>query len=806
MENLIQDLRLALRSLARQRGFTVVAVFTLALGIGATTAIFSVVQGVLLRPLPYADPERLVTVWEEDTEEPSGELGGQVSHPNFKDVQQRTRSFEALALYSGTGITLSGLGDAEVVRGAIVTPDFFRVFGAEPYMGRGFTPEEDLPGGPRAVVVSHGFWQERLGGAPDVLERTLTISGREVPIVGVTPPDFAHPPDARLYLPVRNDDEDCGRGCIYLSAVGRLADGVTLDRAREELATVGSQLAQEYPSNNANSTFAVATLHAETVQGVRRALIVLLGAVAMVLLIACANVANLLLVRGAGRSGEIAVRTILGASRPRLVAQLMTESVVLALLGGTAGVLLAAWGIQGLQALAPANLPRIEEVALSASTVLFAFGLVVATAVLFGLVPALRAARVPFGTTIREASRGAVGGPRQGIGRRAILVAEVALSVLLLIGAGLMIRSFVELQQVDTGFSKDEAAIFTVALRGERYEDVPVRAQFVAELKQRMELATGGRVGLVYPVPLGTSVIASSFERTDLPEPEPGQGPSSLQRIADRGFFELYDVVVLKGRLFEDTDRADAPRVVVISQEFAKQFYPGEDPIGKQIEVGVSWGLDEDSPRTIVGVVEDIRSLSLTEAPQPEMYIPFSQSIPGGITLVIRSGDPAAALQSARAELGAMDAALPVIRPGLMSQLLHSHTARPTFYLMLLGLFALLAVVLAAVGIYGVVAYLVAQRTREIGVRMALGAQPRQVVELVVAQGMKPALLGVTAGVLGAVASGRIIASMLYETAPQDPATYVGVVVLLTAVVAAACAVPAWRATRIAPSTALRGD
>lgn len=806
MERLIQDFRFALRSLGRQRGFTVVAILTLGLGIGATTAIFSVVQNVLLRPMPYSDADRIVTLWQTDSDEPIDDLGGVMSHPDFKDLQARARSFDAVALYSGANVSLSGLGDAEVLRGAIVTPDFFRVFDAQPILGRSFTAEEDLPGGPRAVIVSYGFWQERLGGGPDVLGRTLTISGREVPIVGVAPRDFAYPTDARLYLPVRNDDEGCGRGCVYLTALGRLSAGVTAELAAEEARGIAAQLEQEYPSSNTNTAIALSTLHAETVQGVKRALIVLLGAVAMVLLIACANVANLLLVRGAGRSGEIAIRSVLGASRSRLIAQLMTESVVLALLGGGVGVLLAGWGIDALRMLAPSNLPRMDEIGLDAASVLFALGLVLATSVLFGLAPTLRVARAALGSTIREGGRGEVGGPRQGFGRRAILVAEVALSVLLLVGAGLMIRSFVQLQNVDTGFSTDEAATFTVALPDARYPDVAARLQFFDDLVQRMERATGGTVGRIIPVPLGTSVLASSFERTDRPKPEPGQAPGALLRVADPAFFTLYDISVQRGRVFTDTDRTDAPRVVVISRALAEQDFPGEDPIGKQIDVGVSVGVAEDQPRTIIGVVEDIRSQSLTEPAEPEMYVPLAQTGPGSTTFVVRSAEPAAALQAARAQLRTMDAALPLIRPGLMSDLLHEHTARPTFYVLLLGLFALLAVVLAGVGIYGVVAYLVIQRTREIGVRMALGARPGQVVGLVVGQGLKPAVIGVVAGIAGAVASGRVMTTMLYEVAPQDPLTYAGVIIFLTMVVAGACALPAWRATRIPPGVALRGD
>lgn len=802
IDNLMSDVRYALRSMMQRPGFTLAALLTLALGIGATTAIFSVVQGILLRPLPYEAIDRL-TVFGQGSTDGDADQVSTISVANFVDWRDQSTSFESMALYSSAQITVTGLGEAESVPGAQVTPDFFRVLGAEPMIGRTFTDAESSPSGPQAIIVSHQFWQDRLGGATDVLQRTLEVSGVARPIVGVTPPGFEYPAGARLYAPVRNN-EGCGRGCVYLGGIAKLNAGVGIDQARTELVGIASRLEQEYPADNTNTTARVRSLMDETVGDVRGALLVLLGAVIMVLLIACANVANLLLVRGSSRSAELAVRAVLGAGRRRIMSQLMTENLMLAFAGGVLGVIIASWAVDLLRAFAPDTLPRVDEIALDATTLGFAFAIVLATSLIFGLLPALRLSRGTLADTLRGAGRGDLGA-RRGWGRSAILVAEVALAAVLLLGAGLMVRSLAGMNDVEPGFDTDNIAHFTIGLPSARYDSPERSVLFMEELTARLAAMPGVEAaGVVLPMPLGPSVYATSFERMDQVS-EPGQGPGALLRVIDGNGMAALGISVVEGRAFEGSDRQGALPVALINRSAADEFWPGEDAIGKQIEVGVSFGFDEQ-PRTIVGITADIRALSLTEAAEPEIMVPHAQTGAGGGTLVMRAGDPAAALAAARAELAAMDPDLPVIRPGTVAQLIAAETAATRFYMMLLAIFAGLAVVLAAIGIYGVVAFTVARRSREIGVRIAMGARIQEVFRLVVWQGVRPALIGVAIGIGGAVLAGRVIAGLLFGVQPHDPLTLVAVTVFLIGVVVLACVVPAGRATRIPPASALRGE
>ena len=802
MDNLRSDLRYAFRSMLQRPGFTIAALLTLGLGIGATTAIFSVVQSVLLRPLPYDGIERLTIFGQGDINGEPDEISS-ISVANFVDLRDQSSSFESMALYSRAQITLTGLGEAETVTGAQVTPDFFRVFAAEPMMGRTFSEDESRPTGPQAVIVSHQFWQERLGGDHGVLGRTLEINGSQRPIVGVTPPGFEYPSGARLYVPVRNGD-GCGRGCVYLAGVGRLMPGVAIGQARTELAGIAARLEREYPESNTDTTARVRSLTDMIVGDVRRALYVLLGSVFMVLLIACANVANLLLVRGASRSSELAVRTVLGASRGRVVAQLMTENLMLALAGGALGLLLATWAVDLLRAFAPADLPRVDEISIDATAMGFALLVVLATALIFGLVPALRMSRASLAESLRGSGRGDLGA-RRGWGRSAILVAEVGLAVMLLLGAGLMMRSLASMHDIDPGFATEDIAHFTVGLPASRYDSPDRRVLFMNALKERLAALPGvDEVGVVMPMPLSTSVYATSLERLDQ-QAEPGREPVALLRAIDSGGIAALGITVEAGRGFEPSDRNGAMPVALINRAAADQYWPGEDPIGRQIDIGVTLGYDEQS-RTIVGVTTDIRALSLMEPAEPEVLIPYEQAGSGTATLLVRADDASLALNAARAELRAVDPNLPMVRPGTVAELMSAQTAATRFYLMLLAIFAGLAVVLAAVGVYGVVAFIVARRSREIGVRIALGARLDEVFRLVVWQGVRPALIGLGLGVVGGIAAGRIIAGLLFGVQPHDPLTFAGVTILLLAIVVVACVVPAGRATRIPPASALRGE
>ena len=804
----VADLRFAIRSLVRRPGFTLAAAGTLALGIGATTAIFSVANAVLLRSLPYPDAHEIALVWGDDRTDPAPEPGGQMSSPDFRDVQAEAETLDAIALYTTANLTLSGDGPAEVIGGAAATGDFFRVFASEPVLGRSFTEDETRYQGPNAVVVSDGFWRTRLAGDPAALGGTLMINGRSHTIVGIAPPGFDFPSDAQLWIAFQNNDEGCGRGCSITSAVARIADGVPLERARAELDDLSARLEAEYPDLNAGEVFRVTPLREIMVGDVKTALWILLGAVGMVLLIACANVANLILLRGGSRRTELAVRTALGAGRRRLLSQLMTENAVLALLGGAGGVLLAWWGTAGLIRLAPAGLPRMEEVVMDGTTALFALGVVALTVLVFGLAPALRISGDGVAEAIRRDSRGRVGDRAGHRTRAAVLVTEVALSVLLLLAAGLMLRSLARMQSVDLGLTTADVAVFRLSLPSTRYAGPDARVAFLDRMEERLDAIPGVEgVATGVAIPFGTVSLAGSFVRPELPEPGPGETPGAGYRTLDPEAFDVLGIGVARGRAFQESDRAGAPPVILINQAAAAQYWPGEDPVGKTMRVQISVGYSESEPRTIVGIVEDFRS-QVTAPAGPEMYVPSVQAGASFPHVAIRApGRPSAAvLADARGVLAELDAELPLVQPGSLDEMVAEQMAAPRFYLVLLSLFAVMAVALAAVGIYGVVAYMVVQRTREIGMRMALGARVDEVVRMVVWQGLGPALAGLALGLAGALALGRLVSGILFEVPPTDVVTWVTASALLLGVVVGATALPARRATRIPPAEALRAE
>ena len=807
MDQLLYDLRVSARSLLRRRAFVATATLTLALGIGATTALFSLVNGVLLRSLPYPEAERIVALFELEPGDVESE-GGQLAHPNFRDVQAEVAALESATMYREQNLTLTGGDAAELVPGGQVTEDFFTVFRAAPVLGRAFTREEVRLGGGDVVVVSHGFWRERLGGSAAALGSSLEIGSRPHTIVGVAPEGFAFPNEARLWVPLQNDDEACGRDCVYMQAAGRLAPGATVAGAGEQLRTLGRRLEAAYPDSNTETTFAAFPLRDLVVGDVREALLVLLLAVGMVLLIACANVANLMLARGANRTGEVAVRAALGADRRRLMRQIMAESVVLSLFAGVAGLLLAYWGVDALKALSPGDIPRLEEVSVDRTALLFALGLVLLTPLVFGLAPALRLARVSLADVLRQGGRGESGSPRRGVGRSALLVAEVALSLMLLLGAGLLLRSFAAMQSVDPGFRAEGLATFRVTLPEARYPGTEDVAHAVDRLTRDLAALPG--VSAVSPtvgLPLGVVRLVGSFARTDLPAPEPGESPAARLNYVGADYLSMMDIPVLSGRGFTDADVHGAQPVALVSRAAAAEYWPGENPVGKQLEMHIVLGYPEDQPRTIVGVVEDVRSTSLTEEPRPEIYTPYAQTAAAFPAFLLQTSlSPERLLADARPVVAAFDAKLPMIEPHALAADVDDELARPRFYFLLLTLFAVLALSLALVGIYGVVAFVVSARTREIGVRTALGATPGEVVGLVLRQGMGPALTGAALGLLGVFLGGRVVGSMLYGVQPQDPLTIVAATGLLLGAVAAACMIPARRAARISPVVALRNE
>lgn len=798
MDRVFQDLRIAIRALRRHRSFTLVAVLTLALGIGATTALFSVVYGVLLKPLPYVAAEQLMAIGQVTKGGTQVAVDGSVSHLNYLDWKRETRTLQSMALWSRSRVVVTNVGDADVFDAAAVTPDFFRVFEAPPILGRTFTAEEDRPQGPPAIVVSHGFWQTRLGGRTDVLSQAVEIGGRMRPIVGVAPPGFAFPPGASVWLPLASDDQRCGRDCVYSNVIARAGEGTTVDAARAEMIAIAASLEAEYPAANTGVTVEVTSLRDRTVGDVRLALTILLGAVIMVLLIACANVANLVLVRGTARHGELAVRSALGAGRRGLVSYLLAENLVLAIAGGAAGLVLAAWGVDTLKWLAPANLPRIDEVAFDRPAFLFSLGLVGLTTLLFGLGPSIRLSRVPPMRALGQ--RGAIDGSG-GAARAGLLAAEIGLALVLLLGAGLMLRSLAAQQRIDPGWRSDGITTFLVSLPAARYP-----ADRVVDTFDRLDAELAGvpgveSVGRISGLPLGTSENVLDFTRTDRPIPEPGQVPSALYRVVDPDYFRLLGIAIQAGRAFEPGDRASGPRVAIISRALAETYFAGEDPIGRTIRMGAP------DPIEIVGVAANVRSQQLQSDAAPEMYVPHAQAGSRAMTFVVKSNRPAAqVLDDAREVVRRLDTRVPLLFAGPFRALEDAALARPRFYLWLLGLFAALAVTLAAVGIYGVVAYAVTRRTREIGVRLALGASRRQVVALMLWYGLRPSIVGVAAGLAAAVAGGRLIEGLLYEVPPSDPFTFVSVTLGLVAVAGLASVLPAARASRVAPAEALRTE
>ena len=807
MNRLLQDTRFALRVLLARRGFSAVAILTLALGIGITTAIFSIVYAILLRPLPYPEADRIVAVWETRRTDP--QPGGAMSHPNYLDVRAKVGAFESIALATTGNATITGLGATASVPTASVTPGLFSVFGVNLVLGRDFTEDEDRPNGPKAVILSNEYWRTQFGARGDAVGSTLMVNGAPHRIVGVAPPAFDYPGNSQLWIPAQNDDSGCGRSCVYMSAVGRLRDNATVEQAGMELTSLAQQLEQAYPKSNTDRMLAVTTLQHSITGDVQKALYILLAAVGMVLLIACANVANLLLVRGAGRRAELAVRSVLGAGRRRLVAQLMTENLLLAVIAGGMGVILAIWIVAGLRSLAPASMPRADEVGLDAVTVGFALALAAITALLFGLAPALQLSRISLAESIRGAGRGTGGGGSQRhFGRSAILVAEVALSIMLLLGAGLLLRSFSRLTNVDPHFDPENRYTFTVTLPDAAYPTPERATAAILTMRDAFGAIPGvENVALGLGLPFSDIRFVSSFRRLDKPEPEPGEGPVAEFDVIDENYLQTMNIKLLRGRDFTAQDRYGAPAAVLINQQLASEYYPGEDPIGKTVYVGVGLGFPHKEPRTIVGIVDDVPQTDLHQPANATVYASQAQVGASFMSFVVQTRlTEQQTLSAVRRQLAAIDPDLPLEMTSSLTALVDTQLAAPRFYLALLSLFAALAAMLAGIGIYGVVAYLVAHRKHEIGVRMALGARAPSVVQLVVWQGLKPALIGVAIGIAGALATARVIASLLFETPPTDAVTFVGVTALLISIVLVACAVPAWRATRVAPASALRAD
>ena len=799
---MLNDFRYALRQLIKAPSFTVVAILTLALGIGACTAIFSVVNTVLLRPLDNADPDRLVIIRE--TQLPKFPEFS-VSPPNYLDWEKQAKSYEYLAAYTGASLNLTGEGEPQRLTGIKATAHYFDVMGVKPILGRMLLPEEDAVGKNHVVVVSYGFWQRVFGGARDVVGRSIQLNGEPYQIVGVAPYiGLASKVDVWTPMAFKPDETaNAARGGHYLGVWGRLKPGVTFIQAKAEMEVIAAQLAVQYPDPQKGWGIFMMPMQDYLVRDVKPVLYTLLGAVGCVLLIACANLANLLLARATARHREISIRAALGAGRGRLVRQLLTESVVLAICGGAAGVFLAELGLDGLLALAPASLPRSGEIHLDLGVLLFSLGLSIVTGLLFGIAPAWLAARADVNEALKQGTRGSTEGGARGRLRGALVVLEVTLALVLLGGAGLLARSFMQLAHVDPGFIPENATMMRLSLPQKKYAQPEQQTAFADALLDRLKNLPGVQsVGITHSMPLvGDYVLGFKIEGR--PPIDPSQEPSLNYYAVTPDYFRAMGIRLVRGRVFTAQDDAKAPRVCLINETLARQYFPNEDPIGKRMHITNG----PETWREIVGIVGDIKQYGVDQQTTSQGYEPFAQVPFSSLNVVIRTKGSAAALLGAlRPAVYAVDKDQPigVIRP--LEEIVADSVSRQRFAMTLLTVFSGVALVIAAVGIYGVMAYNVVQRTGEFGIRMALGAQQRDVLRLVLTQGGKLIGIGLALGLLATLAASRAMGSMLFNTSAYDPLTLSSITLLLGAVALIACFFPANRATKVNPIEALRTE
>jgi len=804
-DELRNDVRFAFRQLRRNPAFTAIALVTLALGIGANTAIFSVVRGVLLAELPYADPNRLVRVY---SKVERGMVS--VSPADFKDWRLQSTRFSTLAASSEGTVNLTGTGTAERFTQARVSSNMFQLLGVRVALGRAFAPGEDVPDAPRVVILSDGLWRSRFGADPAIVGKWIRLDDFPTEVIGVAPPEMRYPSPVDLWLTTRfsaRDLSDGNRGSRWIDVVGRLAPGATREQAQSEMNAIARRLELQDPKHNAGYSTKLLLLRDDMVGGVRPALIILLAAVGFVMLIACANVASLMLGRTAARESELAVRTALGAGRGRLVRQLLTESCCLALAGGVLGLALALAGTRLLLSLAPSDIPRLYNVRTDATVLLFTVGTTALAALFFGAVPAFQASGADTVLHLRTGDRGSRSRPGSARARNVLVVAEITLALMLLVGAGLLIKSFERLRDVNPGFTAARVSTFTVTLSPVKYETLDQQRTFSTMLLEAVHRIPGvDSAALTFGLPLSGTSFQLSYVVQGRPAPPPNAEPRAQVRIVSPGYFATVGIPLVRGRVFSEADRPGNPRTMVVSEETVRRYFPGEDPIGQHIDFG--WNRDGDHlAGEIVGVVGDVRQHGLSEDVTPHIYAAWDQWPIDEITVVMRSrGDPAVALKAARATVLSLDRDLPVYDVFTLETMVDRALGQPRFYVLLLSIFAVLAVVLAVVGIYGVIAYTVQQRTREIGIRIALGASRERVVAMVVRRGLILALAGIAFGSAGAYAVSRVLQSLLFGVGARDPFTFLAVAALLGAVALLASWLPARRAARVDPLAAMRAE
>ncbi len=812
MQSLLQDIRYGIRSLSKRPGFVVIAVITLGLGIGANTAIFSVVNAVLLRPLPFKDPDRVVLIWgflpkyAQTTDKlPS-------AAPNYLALASQSQSFEHLCAFRSWSWQLTGGGEPEQLQGARVSANFFAAVGASPMLGRPFDVQEDAPNRSPVAIISHGLWQRQFGSDGNIVGRTMTLSGQTVTIIGVMPQGFRFPGGANLipglqfafqndvWLPLAlSEEEKQQQGNLNLAMLGRLKPGVTTAQAQLETRSIQSGL----PLGKIGYTVNLIPLYQQMSGGVRRLMLVLLATVAFVLLIACANVANLLLTRATSRQREIAIRVALGAGRLRVIRQLLTESVLLSLLGGAIGIVLASWGNSFLVSLIPKDVPRIQEVGIDLRILAFGLGISFVTGIIFGLVPALQSSKVDLNESLKEGSRGMTSGTRQNRIRNALVVSEVSLAVVLLIGATLLTRSFVQLLNTSPGFDASNVLKIYVVLPNvppSRYANESEQVAFFQQLIDRISTVPG----VESSAGVASLPLSGAFESTDVivegQPTEAGARPQADYNTITPNYFDVLKIPVLKGRRFTTQDVKDAPRVLIVNDVLAQRMWPNEEPIGKRLRVGF-----ETDFREVVGVVSTNKQSDLISEARPTMYMPHAQFPNGGLTLVMRTkGDPLSLAPVIREHVRLQDRDIPVSQIGTMEEVLSASVAQQRFTMLLMGLFAGLALILALVGIYAVMSYLVTLRSHEIGIRLALGAGMNDVLQLMLKTGLSLTLAGIAIGLGAAWALTRFMSSLLFGVTATDPLTFAGVPLLLAVVALIACYLPARRATKVDPLVALR--
>ncbi|MDQ3254316.1 MAG: ABC transporter permease [Acidobacteriota bacterium] len=806
MQTLWQDLRYGVRMLLKKPSFTLVAVSTLALGIGANTAIFSVVNAVLLRPLPFKDADRIAWIWETQPQLDRAPF----TPADFLDYQAQNRSFEQVAAFTSRNLTLTGGEQPERLIGAMVSHNFFAALGAEALSGRAFLPEDGQPDAMRVAVISYGLWQRRFGANPQLIGKSLTFTGVDFTVVGIMPPDFKYPSDAEVWLNPRRVVPELGvgsmedvrtmRGTHYLNVIARLKPGVTIAQAESDMKDVARRLGQEHKSTHG---VRVVSLHERVVGNLRPALLVLLGAVSLVLLIACANVANLLLGRAASRQKEIAVRTALGASRARVIRQLLTESLLLGLLGGGLGLLLAHWGVDLLVALSPADTPRLKEIGIDSQVVIFTLAASLLIGLIFGLAPALQASKLNLNEALKAGGRSATADVRHNRVRSLLVVCEVALSLVVLVGAGLLIKSFLRLQEVEPGFDASNLLTAQISLAVAKYDSTAKQAAFFGRMIEHLEALPG-----VQAVAVANDLPIAGRDQTSNPRIEgrasvPGEEPLVGVHMVNHSYFQAMGIQLLKGRLFSAADVDGSQPVAIINETMARRLFPNDDALGKQMRF--SDLSSKERWKEIVGVVGNVKHNGLDAEPYMETYTPYLQNQISSMMIAVRStSDPANLTAAVRSAILEIDKDQPISSVKMMDQVLSDSIAPRRSSMSLFGFFAAVALALATVGIYGVMSYSVTERTHEIGIRMALGAQRMDVLRFVIGQGMLLTLIGVAVGLVATFALTRVMSSLLYGVSATDPVIFIGVALLLATVALLACYIPARRATKVDPMVALR--